>query len=505
MFKVLRPIKDAYIQNRVVNGDQQLQGNVGLAGSLDLFKLYGYTSTTSGSVTTPNTELSRLLIHFDLQPLRDLLAAGLVDPTNASFSCRLHLFDVYGGQPCPDNFTVTVYPLSASFDEGHGKDVVFYSDYDVCNWLTSSIASGSWLLSGCGSGSAYPGPCDYFTTLGSSSLLSQQTFVKGTEDLDIDVTLIVSATLAGQLPDAGLRIALTPSMEQDTHSYFVKRFGSRHAFNAEKQPVMYVRYDDSIQDDTNDLYLDAPSYLFLYNYVRGALANLMSGSSPVTGHNSVILKMQTPVSGGLYSLYFTGSQHYSGLNPQVGIYSASVTVPLNDPLLMPQWQFSGSITFTPTWQSLDGSVTYAIDPPVKVLPPQRGPQNLAVTHLDVSVIGLQDEYTDDTQQVLRVNLWDFTQPFLQNAIRLPVELPGIIVRDVHYQVRDNDDGFIAIPFDLTNNSTRLSNDTKNMFFTLDTTSLIAGHAYVIDIMVATDNAKQLYRAASKVFRVVAGE
>jgi hypothetical protein len=500
MFKVLRPVKDAYITNRITNGVAQLQANVGLAGSMDLFKLYGYTSTVSGSTITPNTELSRLLIHFDLQPLRDLIAAGQVDFSNSSFSCRLHLFDVYGGQPCPDHYSVTVNPLSASFDEGHGKDVVFYSDFDVCNWLTSSLASGSWLASGCAQGSTSPSPGDYFTDYS-----AQQTFGDGTEDLDIDITTIVSATLAGLLPDAGLRIAFSAALEGDTHSYFVKRFASRGAFNAEKRPVLYIRYDDSIQDDTNNLFLDSTSYLFLYNYVRGAAANLTSGSTAITGSNSLILQMQTPVSGGLYSLFFTGSQYFSGRNPQVGIYSASVTIPMNDPLLLPQWQASGSITFTPTWKSLDGTVLYAVDPPVKALLPQRGPQSLVTTHLDVSVMGLHEEYGDNDQQVLRVNLWDFTQPFLTNAVRLPVELPGIIVRDAHYQVRDNDNGFVAIPFDQVHNSTRLSNDTKNMFFTLDTSSLIAGHSYVIDILVATDNAKQLYRGASKVFRVVPGE
>ena len=500
MFKVLRPFKDAYITDRVVNGNVQLLANTGLAGSLDLFKLYGYTSTTSGSVTTPNTELSRLLIHFNLQPLRDLVAAGQIDPGNSTFSCRLHLFDVYGGQPCPSNFTITVNPLSASFDEGHGKDVVFYSDFDVCNWLTSSLASGSWLGSGCASGSVSPNAGDFFTNFS-----GQQVFVQGTEDLDIDITAIVSATLAGQIPDAGLRIAFAASLETDTHSYFVKRFASSQAFNAEKHPVLYVRYDDSIQDDTNNLFLDSTSYLFLYNYVRGAPANLMSGSSTITGTNSLVLQLQTPISGGLYSLYFSGSQYFSGHNPQVGIYSASVLVPLNDPNLVPQWQQSGSITFTPIWQSLDRTVTYLTGSAIKAYLPLRGPQSQVTTHLDVSVLGLHDEYGENEQQVLRVNLWDFTQPYLTNATHLPVELPGIIVRDVHYQIRDNDNGFVAVPFDLVHNSTRLSNDSKTMFFTLDTSSLIAGHAYSIDVLVLTDNAKQLYRGASKVFRVVAGE
>jgi len=162
MLKILKADKDAYITDRIVKGDRMMSGNVGAAGSLDLFKLYGYTS--SGSV--PNVELSRLLVHFDLEPLRDLVSSGRVDTTNASFNCTLKLFDVYGGQATPDHFTVAAYPLSRSFDEGLGRDVVYYADIDACNFLTSSNAQGTWYVSGCGLGGAVSGAVDYATDFG---------------------------------------------------------------------------------------------------------------------------------------------------------------------------------------------------------------------------------------------------------------------------------------------------------------------------------------------------
>jgi hypothetical protein len=765
MFKVLQPISDAYVTNRVINGAEMSGSNVGLAGSLDLFKLYGYTSTLVGSSSIPNIELSRLLVQFDLNPLRELVALGQVDPGNASFSVTLNLYDVYGGQPTPDHFNVIVYPLSASFDEGHGRDVVFYSDFDVCNFQTSSLASGSWISPGANTGGTYPSACDYFTSSGSITFGVQQFFTKGTEDLSVDVTEIVSATLAGLLPDAGFRVSFTAMTEADTHSYFVKRFGSRQAFNPEKRPRMVVRFDDSIQDDTQNFYLDSPSYLFLYNYVRGStLGNLVSGSNQVTGSNSLKLTLvgnfpqaalgeisssvcfDTPTgqfqfeepstvllggvasytyvtqsivnaqsgafafltvtgnppgsniaftgfysgtihgtgfandlllvgrmtgtyvspvpygvdSGSFYyrqnaypysgwdittpiltgsgiftgtvqgfsvadtwvvsgtfapaavtspqefpylfsgtfvmsstvitvqttssvlvgdiigtytteeqfvpsgSFYlpdgitpalsgvaiFTGSldgtpgiyevtgtfvpdgsylfsasyitsqtlgpipyvagpflasQLLLGTNPQTGIYSASVQLNANDPNLLSQWMFSGSVTFTPVWGSLDGTLPFLTGSAIKARPPLRGPQNQVGKHLNISVYNLQDEYNNDEQQVIRVNIWDFTSPYLLNTSRLPVELPGIVIRDVHYQISDNDDGHIVVPVDTVTNSTRLSNDAQTMFFTLDTANLTPGHNYVIDILVVTDNAKRLYRNASAVFRVVAGE
>ena len=126
MLKILKSDKDTYITNKVIKGKRQLNANVGLAGTLDLFKLYG--ASLSGSFK--NTELSRILIHFDLDPLRSLISSGKIDINDPSFWCKLHLKDVYGSQPTPTNFQVSVFPLSASFDEGIGRNVTYYSDYD---------------------------------------------------------------------------------------------------------------------------------------------------------------------------------------------------------------------------------------------------------------------------------------------------------------------------------------------------------------------------------------
>ncbi len=501
MFKILRPTKDTYITNRVVNDVQQVSGNVGAAGSLDLFKVYGLQSSGSHVYT----ELSRLLIKFDLQPLRDLISDGKIDVNHSTFSCKLYLHDVYGGQPTPNNFDVSVYPLSASFDEGLGRDVVFYSDYDTCNWLTGSIAIGGWYLTGCAQGGLSTTSCDYITAssviLNGASLLTSQSFTTGIEDLNVDVTTIVSATIAGKLPDQGFRISLASSLETDTRTYFVKRFASRTAFNEDLRPKLIVRYDDSVQDDTNDLYMDANSYMFMYNYVRSAPTNILSSSTYISGSNCLILQMRTPISGGHYSLYFTGSQHYSGINAQTGIYSASVLIPSTDTSLRPQWLYSGSLTFTPIWRSLDGTVAYLTGSTVTAHLPQRGSTSLAPKQFVVSPVGLRSSYRSSENSTVRINIFDHTSTFVTSTTRLPVESPGITVRDVHYQIRDAQTDRIAIPFDTTTNSTRLSNDSSGMFFKLDTSNLTQGHSYVIDVLVVTNDNEQLYKRICAPFKV----
>jgi len=63
MYRILTASRDTYVTNKIVrNNFRATDGNVGQAGTLDLFKLYA-ESTLSGS-TNPS-EVSRILIKFD--------------------------------------------------------------------------------------------------------------------------------------------------------------------------------------------------------------------------------------------------------------------------------------------------------------------------------------------------------------------------------------------------------------------------------------------------------
>jgi hypothetical protein len=499
MYKVLRADKDTYITDRIISGRRSVTSSVGAAGSLDMFKLYGVTM--SGS--TPNVELSRLMVHFDLNPLRTLVNQGRIDITSPTFKCRLKLRDVYGGQPTPMGFTAMVYPLSRSFDEGLGKDVVYYSDHDVCNFLSSSRSQGAWLLSGCALGSLAVSACDYITgSAFTSSLKASQFFTTGEEDLDVDVTPIVSSTLAGIIPDSGFRISYDSSIEADTHTYFVKRFGSRTAFNEDKRPRLIVKFDDSVTDDAQNTVFDNVSYLFLYNYMKNAPANITSGSTftQITGSNSLILKLATEISGGWYNLVFTGSQHTAWTKPISGVYSASINVPSTDLTIAAKIAQSGSVKFTPIWGSLDGSVTYLTGSVLTVSWPSRTSTSIDPKTFYVTVLGLHDIHRSDEETVLRINIFDQSSPLIKFS-RIPYLIPGITIRDVYYGVRDTSTNEMVIPFDTAENSTKASSDASGMFFKLDMSNLTNERSYVIDVLLVTGNNTQRYLAASPVFRV----
>jgi len=497
MLKIIKADKDTYITNKVIKGVRKFNSNVGAAGTLDLFKLYG--ASMSGSV--PNSELSRILVHFDLTSLRDLYESGKLNISDPSFFCKIHLSDVYGGQPTPVNFQVSVFPLSASFDEGIGKDVSYYADYDICNWLTSSLSS-KWFVSGCGLACGPAGTGDYITS--SVSLTNTevtQTFVAGDEDLVVDVTQIVSATLKNELPESGFRISFSKTLEDDEKTYFVKRFASRNAYDESRRPQLRIGFDDSISDDTQNLTFDTVCKLSLYNTAGGNLTNLTSGSAltPITGSNSLKLKLITEISGGYYDLVFSGSQFSYGSNYVTGTYQSSVIIPSTDATIAAKILQSGSVSFIPVWSSNDLTVSYVSGSSVTFSQQTRSSHNTPKVYT-VTTYNMKTSYSDDEEVTVRVNIFDDTSPLIK-LVKVPVNLAGIVLKNVHYQIKDDTTGKVVIPYDDVKNSTKLSSDSEGMYFKFDTSSLVSGRTYNIDIMITQNGIKTKFENVSTNFRI----
>lgn len=494
MYKILRADRDGYITNRVIGGSRVVDANVGAAGTLDIFKLYDVTR--SGSV--PNTEISRALIHFDLKPLSNLVNAGTIDTSNPSFWCKLHLTDVYGGQPTPVDFTIVVFPLSASFEEGFGKNISYYTDVDAANWLSSSVGT-LWNISGAAGSGGATTTCDYITaSLSIASTKMAQTFRTGTENLVVDVTKIVSATLSGELPDAGFRLSLSASHEEDTKTYFIKRFASRNAFDETKHPRLIFGYDDSIDDDTQNLTFDTSGRIRLYNSIAGGLANLKSGGIDLVGMNCLLLKLEAAVSGSP-SFYFTGSQTYSGTKYVSGTYQADVELSSSG-TLSPYILQSGSLNFYPIWTSLDKSVTYVTGSKITVSQPKRQNSSGVLQKYIVSVNGIKHDYRTSETINAQVNVFDQSSPLLK-VVKVPIETPSIVFPQSYYQIRDSITDEIVVPFDDEKNSTKLSSDGNGMYFKLDADVLTAGRTYVVDVMIKLMGTTRIFESASPIFRI----
>ena len=124
MILIASSSSDTYITNKIIDSKTAVSGNVGRAGTLDLFKLYNESVNVANA-----TELSRLLIKFDMSTAA-LLTSSTLKTSDSTFSAKLKLRNISAGQPVPSNFTVQVFPLAVPFSEGFGRDVISFADVD---------------------------------------------------------------------------------------------------------------------------------------------------------------------------------------------------------------------------------------------------------------------------------------------------------------------------------------------------------------------------------------
>lgn len=506
MYLVFTASKDTYITNKIINSSTRAtDANLGAASTIDLFKLYDETNI-SGE-TSPR-ELSRGLIKFNL----DDISASLKSKTSfdhSSFNCVLKLHDVQGNQIAPSDFSLAVFPLSKSFDEGLGRDVSGLSYLDRTNWLTASFTNTNnvWNGSGAGAsgslGSSNIDIIEYGTIVAGTQtyLVSTQAFEKGSEDLEVDVTTIVSGAMCGVLPNHGFLIAYSGSQETDHQSRFVKRFASRHSRSPYIRPKLIVRYDDSRLDSNENFEFNVTSSLFLESFSRGSRTNLISGSaaSSVTGHNCILLKLHT----GSFSTIFTGSQYYSSGVPSTGIYSASfaidqyVSESVTPVGTLAQFAAaSGSITFGQEWLSTDENVSYFSGS--LTIDTQNNTNTGVSKNIAVNITNLAPEYKSSDTPELKVFVRDLVAQ--HKSVRMPRRLPSLVLNQAYYRIRDPYIGKILTPFVKNGNGTRISSRKDGMYFKPSLAHLPAGKSYTIDILVVENGIDRIYETNS-IFKV----
>lgn len=515
MYRSLKAKKDAYITDRIIKGTAKSDSNTGEAGSLDLFKLYGINKSGSNSIN----EISRLLVQFDLEDLRTDYSNGIFDITSPTFKCILKLHDIYGGQTTPRNFTIKAYPISHSWDEGRGRDIVYYQDQDHVNFITASYTNGvaiPWFASGANAkGLLGSSDIDLISSAslgtGLVNLYATQSFVDGTENLELDVTKILSATLKNQIPDYGFRISFDESQEEDNKTRFVKRFGSRQSVDANIRPQLIVKYDDSCINHQSSFYFDTNNTLIMKSNVRGTPSNIVSGSSQISisGPNCMLLKLWTYYSTSIgyqqYSLYATASQYRVGDTYIPGIYSASVFVPSTATqlsALINNARLTSSNTplkFNQIWSSLDESVAY-LSTSLYIYPRDNTVNSFRPRHYHVNIANVSDAYAEDDVVRFKTFIFDRNTPFAK-FVKVPQEEKSLVL-ETHYSVRDVIADKTIIPFDTVDNSTRLSADGLHLYFDLWMDSLVPNRTYVIDIMIIDGGQQEIYYDASPVFRLV---
>jgi hypothetical protein len=115
-----------------------------------------------------------------------------------------------------------------------------------------------------------------------------------------------------------------------------------------------------------------------------------------------------------------------------------------------------------------------------------------------SVTNLRKDYKIDETHKIELFLRD--DKIAHNPVRKNYSLKSLKVNEAYYQIRDLKTGQKVIPFNETNNSTRVSTDINGMHFEFSTTGLPVGRAYTVDIKVKLGQQYFIYETKTS-FRV----
>ena len=450
--------------------------NMGKADILEIYSIFQRAYTSSAE--NKQVELSRALIQFPVTSIAADRSSGVL-PASGNVNFYLKLYNAETSNTVPTNFTLSVRPVSQSWQEGTGLDTVNYLDFTVGN------TGSNWVQRQQGSDWANEGG-DYLTASN-----YEQVFESGLEDLEIDVTILMEEWLGDVYSNYGFGISLSSSLEATASynltgaatSYYTKRFFARGTQYFFKRPVIEARWNSSIKDDRGNFYYSSSlatgeqnlNTLYFYNYVRGRLQNipdvgtgllrvrLHSGSVDNTkpSGSALTLTVDDRTGYGDSQLYATAG-HVS-----TGIYSCSLAITGTE---------RNRVTdLFDVWYS--GSTRYFTG---SIKPKTFEAQTISTrpTYY-LNITNLKDKYRD--KETARFNLYTREKnwsPTIYTKANTNIETS--LIESASYRVYRVIDAYDAIPHGTGSDlHTILSHDISGNYFDLDMSVLQPGYEYAI--------------------------
>jgi hypothetical protein len=479
-------IVNAFEENLVTRGTGS---NMGYADSLEVFSIYAQDSGSSGQ----SQELSRILLNFPVSQISASRAAGTIG-ASGSAAFFLKLYNAKTPFTLPQDYTLSVVPVSRPWQEGAGLDMDTYKDIGTANWIKPN-ATSSWTRVG----------GDYRTANNYNV-----SFPQGYENLELNVTNLVEKWIAGTQTNYGIGIHLTGSQEayfssslgglgtgqsgsvlQNTlgakQSYYTKRFFSRSTEFFFKRPILEVRWDDRITDNREDCFYssslapaaDNLNRLYLYNYVRGRLVNIpkvSTGNIRVSFYSGSATtptgaKIRLPVGGGVAANNDTNA---TGSYTSRGIYYVDVALTAAATPLQKIYD---------VWHS--GTVLYYTGSFFPDLMPtyDSAPTFTRVT----SCQNLKKSYSRrDTARFrffIRNKDWNPTLYTVATAVN-----PTDVIQSASYNIRRVTDNWNAVPYGTGSQyATYLSYDKKGNYFDFNMSLLEGGYMYELKLSYYNDS------------------
>lgn len=243
---------------------------------------------TRGLIYFDHTKVQKMVedkIYPDISKLRHVLKmknAGSIDDKHIN---RIYLDsngDYYKQRT--SSFDLIYFLIPNDWDEGKGFD--YKQDLNLrnhrayswrgCNWYQYQTYC-KWENEGIYSTDKLSKELDLFTSKNgnqSNIIIGYQHFDKGNESIEFDITETFNKFITAELCNYGIGIAFSPQYENKNTelTQYVGFFTSHtHSFF---EPYVETTYNETIEDDRADFYLDKSNKLYFYSIVGGKYANL---------------------------------------------------------------------------------------------------------------------------------------------------------------------------------------------------------------------------------------
>lgn len=262
---------------------------------------------TRGLIYFDHTKVQKMVedkIYPDISKLRHVLKmknAGSIDDKHIN---RIYLDsngDYYKQRT--SSFDLIYFLIPNDWDEGKGFD--YKQDLNLrnhrayswrgCNWYQYQTYC-KWENEGIYSTDKLSKELDLFTSKKgnqSNIIIGYQHFDKGNESIEFDITETFNKFITGELCNYGIGIAFSPQYENKNTelTQYVGFFTSHtHSFF---EPYVETTYNETIEDDRADFYLDKSNKLYFYSIVGGKYANLDEFPTCMVNDTSYEVKQAT--------------------------------------------------------------------------------------------------------------------------------------------------------------------------------------------------------------------
>lgn len=400
------------------------------------------------------------LLKFDLNSFKNKwITLDSSDDLQGAFenlTAEIVLKDVTTGITKPKNYTVDVFKMLKNFDEGIGKDTIFFSDKQEANFKSLDNQNTTWAIPG------------FISSLDATQLSTSSNIELGNENIVLNITEYFKEQIKlSTLTDKGFLVKISDSFLYNTKSYFAKRLGSRHLLNKKLIPELRIKINDASYHIPKNSFKKQRLFnnnekFYLFNNVNGSLSNFISPTGLSTLKLKITNKDDTVdiVSAVNASSNIT---NFKG-NAINGVYTATINVDkFNSTIASLIKNEKLEANYVWFWSNADGSST-------KSLLVERVDFHKSETHKDIdfenliSVVKVDENFinSNDSVSSLKVYFLDTKKEF--DVVKVPYSLPSENLGDVKYRVYDVESGKTILDYD--DNATLMFFDGEKYVFDL---------------------------------------